>query len=219
MEGKEPRTKFTYSYQCHCTNPLPLAGLLLWLALAVTSSTLRTFPSWSACALVILASGQSFLGASLQRRRTRSPSRRLWDAFCHFLRGCNVGRYSFLHRDQKTFARCWTRFHCLLRRFLAMKSPGGGLNFCGFCVSSVAGVRISGASGSLDTGTSGLALTMTDTLAIKVVKTSWATYFDGTSARIASNTRLVFPIILSHAPPACQAWGGLKSHAQPSFKR
>ena len=90
-----------------------------------------------------------------------------------------------------------------------MKSPAGGLNCCGFCVSSVAGVRTSGASGSLDTGTSGLALTMADTSAIKVVKTSWVKYFDGTSTSIASNTRLVTPIILSHAPPACEAYASV----------
>ena len=83
----------------------------------VTKSTPCTIPSLSACALVTLARGQSFLGASLQGRRTRSPFCTLRVMFVHFLRGCSVRRYSLLHRDQKTSARCWTRFHCLWQVF------------------------------------------------------------------------------------------------------
>ena len=80
-----------------------------------------------------------------------------------------------------------------------LKSPVGGLSCRGFWVNSIAAVRISGTSGSLDTGTRGLACTIAETSAIKVVKTSCVRCFEGTSARIASSIRLVTPIIRSHA--------------------
>ena len=116
-------------------------------------------------------------------------------------------------------ARCWTRFHCFCDRFVALNSPAGGFRCCGLWVSNVAGVKTSGVSASLETGTSGLALTIGDTSAIRVVKTSCVRCFGERSATVASNTHLATPIILSHAPPVCKAWGGLNSHSQPSFSR
>ena len=83
-------------------------------------------------------------------------------------------------------------------------------------------VKTSSASGSLETGTSGLALMIADTSAIRVVKTLCVRCFCETSANMASNTRLATPIILSHAPPVCDAGGGggeLNSHSKPSFSR
>ena len=86
-------------------------------------------------------------------------------------------------------------------------------------MSSVAGVRISGTSGSLDTGTSGLAFTIAETSVIRVVKTSCVRCLEGTSASTALSKRLITPIIRSQAPPAWDAWGGLKTHSHPSLSR
>ena len=66
---------------------------------------------------------------------------------------------------------------------------------------------------------SGLALTIADTSAIRVVKTSCVRFFGETAANMASNIRLATPITLSHAPPVCEAWDELNSHSQPSFSR
>ena len=67
---------------------------------------------------------------------------------------------------------CWTCLHCLLYSSVLLKFPGMDFKALDFCVSEVAGVRISGISGSDGMGTMGLAFTIAVTYAISVVRTS-----------------------------------------------
>ena len=184
----------------------------------VTKSTPCTIPSLSACALVTLARGQSFLGASLQQRRTRSLFWTLRVMFCHFLCGCSVRRYSPPSRPEN-IGKVLDAFPLFVTGFQHWISQ--------LAVSGVAAYKSAISLGSklhprLDRWRlerAPMALMIPDTSAIRVVKTSCVRCFGETSANMASNTRLVTPIILSHAPPVCDAWGGLNSHPQPSFSR
>lgn len=182
---------------------------------AVVTSTFRTLPSALLMAFEMRASGQSFLGDSLHRRRTRSPSLRFGWAVCHFLLLCRVGRNSFFHRDQKRFARNCTWRHCFVNRSWGTKFPGVRLSDKVFCVRRVDGVRISGAEGSLEMATSGRLFTMAVTSAISVDRTSWVNRVGRRSANIESRIRLEIPIIRSHTPPVCEACGELKTHLHP----
>ena len=74
-----------------------------------------------------------------------------------------------------------------------------------FCVSKVAGVRISGISGSDGTGTRGLAFTLAVTSAINVVRTSSVRRMGVRSARTESKILLVIPIIRSQTPLTWEA--------------
>ena len=86
-----------------------------------------------------------------------------------------------------------------------MKFPGAALIGDSFRDRIVAGVRISGAEGSLETGTRGRLLTIADTSAISVESTSWVSCRVHISANIALRKFLEMPIILSHTPPAWEA--------------
>ena len=52
------------------------------------------------------------------------------------------------------------------------------------------------------------------TSAIRVTSNSCVSCGLPSSRNIASSTRRAVPICLSHAPPKCEAWGGLNIHSQ-----
>ena len=131
-------------------------------------------PSLCGNSLVTSVIGQSFLVISLSFRRTKLPVRRFAWSCVHFRLTRSNGRNSLLYRAQKTLARyciCLLRgvqvFRCELFRWW-WQGRGEG-----FCVRSMEGHSILGASGSVDTGVRGQLFIMAGISAIKVVSTSW----------------------------------------------
>ena len=93
--------------------------------------------------------------------------------------------------------------------------PGGGPAGRVFIVSSIAGDSGCGSPVSDGSADIGLALTIATTSAISVTSNSWVSWVLPSSANMASSTRRMVPICLSHTPPKCDAWGGLNSHLHP----
>ena len=90
--------------------------------------------------------------------------------------------------------------------------PGGGPVGRVFIVSIIAGDRGCGWSVSDGSADIRLALTMATTSAIGMTNNSCVIWVLPSSANIASSTRRMVPICLSHTPPKCDAWAGLNSH-------
>lgn len=76
-------------------------------------------------------------------------------------------------------------------------------------------VSMRGKIGSVDTGTRGLESTMAVTSAKNVVNTSWTSCWDVMPVSTESSICLILPIMRSHLPPMCEAWGGLNTQVHP----
>ena len=159
------------------------------------TSTFRTSPSSLWKAFVILPMDHSCRLACLSFSRTMSPSLRFGLFVCHF---CLL--------------------FCLLR-LASEKFPGGRGGVPIFCVSSIDGVSISGASGSEETGISGRELIIAVTSAINVHRTSWVTFNLPAWSNIESRIRRAIPIMRSQLPPMLDACGGLNAHVHFWLRR
>lgn len=153
---------------------------------------------------------QQFWFTVLSLMRTTSPSVTSRRLAVHFRRLWSNRRYSFFQRAQNTLAKAWTRFHSHFNMSRSWNSPRELASnlYSVFWVSNIAGVSISGKSGSVETGTSGLELMMAATSAMNVFRTSWVNVFPLAPISMESSILRVIPIILSHAPPMWEAWGG-----------
>lgn len=125
---------------------------------------------------------------------------------------CSVARYC--HLSQKVLARLCTIRHCSLYRLGFSQFSGRSKLVPDFWVSRVAGVKMKGSVGSVDTGIKGLLFIMAMTSAIKVESTSCMSLEDVVWKSMESNILRVRLIVLSHAPPMCDEWGGLNVHVQ-----
>ncbi|MEE6523756.1 hypothetical protein FKM82_022790 [Ascaphus truei] len=139
---------------------------------ATRTSTLRTFSSSLGIVLIISPMGHSFLATCLSFNKTTSPTWISGFTVCHLWRSWSVTRYSRLQRSQNVLAKYCTCLHCRLCISLEWKPSTGVGTFPTFWVSSIAGVKTLGDSGSVDTGIKGLALTIADISAMNVVSTS-----------------------------------------------
>lgn len=149
--------------------------------------------------------------------RTISPAWRFRFELFHLLLVCSVWIYSRLHRNQNSSARYWTRLQRRCEyRSTGRDSPGGGPTGRVFIVKSMDGERGSGSSVSDRMVVMGRALTIAVTSAISVTKSSCVSCDPPSSKNMSSNTQRMVPICRSHAPPNCEAYGGLKRHSQPS---
>ena len=90
-------------------------------------------------------------------------------------------------------------------------SPAGHV----FIVSNIAVDRGCGSLTSEGSAAIGLAFTMATTSAISVTSNLCVSWLWPNSVNMASNTRWIVLICLSHTPPKCDAWGGLNSYLQP----
>jgi hypothetical protein len=104
-------------------------------------------------------------------------------------------------------AKYCTCRHCVLCKSFEVNCPGVAVKAVCFWVNRVDGVRISGASRSLDTGIRGLLLTIAVISAIKVESTSCVSLLDGSSDSIESKILLSqfqssFPISHRHVMSA-----------------
>lgn len=155
--------------------------------------------------------GHSFLLSCLSFRRMMSPSLKFGLLCYHFWWFWSMLRYSICHLVQNVSARAWTLFHWCWYMYALVKSPGGVGIEPYFCVSRVKGVRNKGASGSEETCTKGLALTIAETSAIRVVRTSWVSVGFPPCRSIESRMRCEMPIIRSQVLPMWDEWGTLNA--------
>lgn len=178
-----------------------------YLHLAYVSSSLSKVS-------VTIVRGYWFLVNESSRIRTRSP---FWNCLPsqsvnHFWRICKLCIYSVCHLCQNWSAKYCTCFQELLRASLV---PITGMSNCEVCTVfwwiNISGESTCGVSGSVDTATSGLALRIALTSIKNVVKTSCVKGPLWLKSKL-SCIFLETPIILSHAPPKWEAWGGLNTH-------
>lgn len=148
-----------------------------------------------------------------------SPSLRFGFVTCHFCQLCRLQKYSFCHLDQNVSAKAWTLLQWFFSKSLSVNSSGSGGGAPIFCVRSIVGVRIRGASGSVEIDISCCVMTMAETSAIKVTNTfMW-------KSRISIIFKHVVQNLTCHSnhtlPRAGQMgeWGGLKTHIHPWFRR
>ena len=138
------------------------------VVVAVATFTDRTCPFASWCMSTTRAMSHWFLGTLSSAIGIRSPVWRFLLGLFHLTLYCRVWMYSFLHLDQKTLDKYWTRFH-LRRRWASAfwKLPGCGITTFDFIVNSWLGVKGSKSLGSLDGTVSGRLLMMHSTSADK----------------------------------------------------
>ena len=132
----------------------------------------RTRPSFPSFTSNTLPTGHWLRASWCSSTSTRSPSRTFLWGSCHLVRWRSKGRYSFVHRLQKMFARYSTLCHLLLRfRSSSLKSPGRAVT--GRCMRRWFGVRGSRSRGSLETGVIGQLLMIPSAPTSRVVSISW----------------------------------------------
>ena len=103
---------------------------------------------------ITLATGHLFLGDWFSFNRTTSPILKFLCGRIHLFLACNCCRYSLLHLDQNSCARCCVRLHLFLQyRSSLLNSPGGGSTSLVFPVSSILGDNGGAESGSLRVST------------------------------------------------------------------
>ena len=143
--------------------------------------------------------------------KTKSPTLRLGFRHNHFCRTWSVGKYSFVHLHQNSFARRWTCFHLALNLSYSSNTSGQKDWFLHnrriwFCVSA------SKSCGSLDTEVIGLSFKIFSIATKSVRKPS--------SLRSRSSINeykilLIELMSLSQTPPRWLAGGGLNFHSIP----
>ena len=153
--------------------------------------------------------GHLFLGDWFSFNRT-SPILKFLCGRIHLFLACNCCRYSLLHLDQNSCAKCCVRLHLFLqyRSFSLLNSPGEGSTSLVFPVSSIRGDNGGAESGSLRVSTvRGLLLIVYSASQRKVLN-------DSSSRRLPCSlirpvmTLLIDLICLSQTPPKLLAHAG-----------
>ena len=106
-----------------------------------------------------LPKGHLFLGDWFSFSNTTSPTLKFLFGRVHLILACNCCKYSLLHLDQNSCARCCVRLH-FLRQYKSslLNSPGGGSTSLVFPVSSILGDNGGSERGSLSVSVGGLLL-------------------------------------------------------------
>ena len=127
---------------------LLLLPLLVRFDSPTTTFTLRTKPSSSLSVSNTRAKDHRFLGTLSSLITTTSLTSKFLVGLCHFCLSCKECKNSFLHRDQYSLLKCWTRLQCF-RKYLpvAWNTPGGGRITLLFIVKTWFGVNSSKESG------------------------------------------------------------------------
>lgn len=101
-----------------------------------------------------LPKGHLFLGDWFSFSNTTSPTLKFLFGRVHLILACNCCKYSLLHLDQNSCARCCVRLH-FLRQYKSslLNSPGGGSTSLVFPVSSILGDNGGSERGSLSVST------------------------------------------------------------------
>lgn len=168
-------------------------------------------PSLSGNVCSTNAFGHRPRGVFLSAIKTKSPS---WKLGCwrnHFYCSWSVGKYSFVHLCQNSFARRWTSFHLALNISDSSNTSWGEH---GFLLSRRIwlGVSASKSCGLLDTGVMGLSFRIFSTSTRNVLKVSSLSRHSPTSEyKILLTERMS----LSQTPPWWLAAGELNFHSMP----
>lgn len=139
-----------------------------------------------------------------------SPVFRSCWLFCHLRRTCKFCKYTSRHRSQNMLERYWTFFNCdMYMSLMLWKSTRIKSTLKSFCVNNIDGLII---TGSVEIGHIGLEFMIAVTSHINVHNTSCVSSLVLVLRRRALRIFLAIPIILSHDPAICDAWGGLNVH-------
>ena len=170
--------------------------------------TVRTRPSALWLTADTRASSHWLRAALSSFTMTISPSGTSFRDLVHFWRCWRLDRYSFLHRDQNSSAKCCTRLQRALQYLSADENtPGGDNTILDFIVRMWLGVRGLSESGSSRLSTvKGRLLTTASVSHIRVLSDS-SSSCKALLRRSASNTLRTDLIIRSHTPPMWVAVG------------
>ena len=186
------------------------------MSLRYTPSAVRTItwcaiPSLSGKVCSIKTLGHCPRGMFLSATKTKSPTLKLGLGHNHFCRSWSVGKYSFVHLHQNSFARRWTCFHLALNLSNFSNTSG---QTDGFLRNRRIwfGVSASKSCGSLDTEVIGLSF--------KIFSTSTKNVRKASSLRTRSPMNegkilLIEPLSLSQTPPRWLTAGGLNFYSIP----
>ena len=156
-----------------------------------------------------LPKGHLFLGDWFSFSNTTSPTLKFIFDGGHLILACNCCKYSLLHLDQNSCARCCVRLH-FLRQYKSslFNSPDGGSTSLVFPFSSILGDNGGSERGSLSVSTVKGLLLIVDSASQRNVLS------DSLSRRLPCSlirplmTFLIDLICLSHTPPKLLADAG-----------